>query len=48
MTSFTKNISQTLLLLGEQTSVIEGSVIAEYQSNFNTTTVAPAAGAVSI
>lgn len=42
------NILQSLCLPGEQTSFIQTSVTAVYQSNFNATTVAPAAGAVSI
>lgn len=43
-----RNILQSLFLAGEQTSFIQSSVAAVYRSNFNATTVAPAAGAVSI
>lgn len=42
------NILQSLFLPGEQTSFIQSSAAAVYQSNFNATTVAPASGAVSI
>lgn len=39
---------QSLFLPGEQTSFIQSGVTAVYQAGFNATTVAPAAGVVSI